>query len=63
MKDTILFTVESRSSDRDVHNGPITIENHIGGVMVSVLASSAVDRVFESRSNQKLSNWYLLLLW
>ena len=26
--------------------------NHIGGVMVSVLASSAVDRGFESRSGQ-----------
>jgi len=26
--------------------------NHIGDVMVSVLASSAVDRMFESRSDQ-----------
>ena len=26
--------------------------NHIGGVMVSVLASSAVDRGFEQRSGQ-----------
>jgi hypothetical protein len=26
--------------------------NHIGGIMVTVLASSAVDRVFESRSGQ-----------
>ena len=28
------------------------VGNHIGGVMVSVLASSAVDRGFESRSGQ-----------
>ena len=35
--------------------------NRIGGVMVSVLSSSAVDRGFESRSGQLL-NWYLLLL-
>ena len=29
------------------------INDHIGGVMVSVLASSAVDRGFEPRSGQK----------
>ena len=29
-----------------------TIDNRISGVMVSVLASSAVDRGFESRSGQ-----------
>ena len=36
----------------------------IGVVMVSVLASSAVDREFEPRSgqNQRLLYWYLLLL-
>ena len=28
------------------------IKTHIGGVMVSVLATSAVDRVFEPRSGQ-----------
>ena len=28
------------------------LENHIGGVMVSVLASSAVDRGFELRTDQ-----------
>jgi membrane associated rhomboid family serine protease len=28
------------------------ISNHIGGVMVSVLASSAVDRGFDPRSGQ-----------
>ena len=28
------------------------LENHIGGVMVSMLASSAVDRGFEPRSGQ-----------
>jgi len=33
---------------------------HTDGVIVSVLASSAVDRGFES--NQRLYNWYLLLL-
>ena len=38
-------------------------ENHIGGVMISVLASSAVDRGFEPRSGKtRLSNWCLLLL-
>ena len=37
--------------------------NRIGGVMVSVLASSAVTRGFEPRSGQtKLQVWYLLLL-
>jgi predicted LPLAT superfamily acyltransferase len=30
--------------------------------MVSVLASSAVDLGFGPRSNQRLLNWYLLLL-
>ena len=34
--------------------------NRIGGVMISVLASSAVDRGFGS--NQRLWNWYLLFL-
>ena len=40
-------------------------ENHIGGVMVSVLASNAVDRGFEPRSGQTKDykiQWYLLLL-
>ena len=37
--------------------------NRIGGVMVSVLASSAVTRGFEPRSGQtKRQVWYLLLL-
>ena len=38
--------------------------NHIGGVMLSVLVSSAVDHGFEPlvRLNQRLLNWYLLLL-
>ena len=38
--------------------------DRIGGVMVSVLVWSAVDRGFELRSGQTkdLSNWYLLLL-
>jgi hypothetical protein len=37
--------------------------NRIGGVLVSVLASSAVGPGFESiESNQKLLNWYVLLL-
>ena len=35
--------------------------NRIGGVMVSVLASSAVDCGFD-RSNERLSNWYLVPL-
>jgi len=43
MKDTILFIVESIYSDRDAHNDPITIENCIGGVMVSMLVSRIVD--------------------
>ena len=30
----------------------LTFTNHIDGVMVSVLATSAVDRVFEPRSDQ-----------
>ena len=34
--------------------------NHNGGVMVNALCSSVVDHVFES--NQRLLNWYLLLL-
>jgi hypothetical protein len=33
-------------------DGTFTFENRIGGVMVSVLASSAVDCVFELRSGQ-----------
>ena len=37
------------------------IVNRIGGVMVSVLDSSTVDRWFEPRSNQRLLNWYLLV--
>ena len=38
-------------------------ENSVGGVMVSMLASSAVDRGFEHRSSQsKDYNFYLLLL-
>ena len=38
--------------------------NYIGDVMVSVLASNAIDRGFEPPigSNQRLLNWYLLLL-
>ena len=43
-------------------------QNRIGGVMVSVLASSALDLGFEHlwgqtpiRSNQRLWRWYLLL--
>ena len=36
--------------------------NHIGDIMVSVLASSVVDLGFGPRSNQRLLNWYLLLL-
>ena len=37
--------------------------DRIGGVMVSVLALSAVDRRFEPRSGQtKDEHWYLLLL-
>ena len=34
--------------------------NCMGGVMVRVLALSAVDRWYES--NKRLYNWYLLLL-
>jgi hypothetical protein len=34
-----------------------------GGIMVSVLASSMVDRGFDSRSGQlRLCSWYLLLI-
>ena len=33
-------------------NGPIWPYNHIGGIMVSVLASNAVDRGFQPRSGQ-----------
>jgi hypothetical protein len=37
--------------------------NRIGGIMVSVLASSSVDRGFEPRLGQtKDYDWYLLLL-
>jgi hypothetical protein len=38
--------------------------NRIGDVMVSTLASSAVDLGIEPQSdkNHRLSNWYLLLL-
>ena len=38
--------------------------NRIGGVMVSVLASSTVDRGFEPRSGQTkdYEHWYLLPL-
>ena len=35
-----------------VHSGVQHILNRISGVMASVLASSAVDRVFEPRSGQ-----------
>ena len=35
--------------------------NRIGGVMVSVLASSAVDCGFD-RSSERLSNWYFVPL-
>ena len=40
------------------------IENHTDVVLISVLASSAVDRGFEPRSGQtkNLEHWYLLLL-
>ena len=40
------------------------INDRIGGVMISVLASSAVDRGFEPRSGQTkdYKNWYVLLL-
>ena len=31
---------------------PLDISNHIGGIIVIVLASSAVDRGFEPRSSQ-----------
>jgi hypothetical protein len=42
---------------------PSLMTNRIGGVMVSVLASSVVDRGFEPWSGQtKDWNWYLLLL-
>ena len=39
--------------------------NRIGGVMVRVLASSAVDRGFEPLSGhtKDYTNWYVLLLW
>ena len=43
-------------NDFDLHS-----LNDIGGVMVSVLASSAVDRRYESRSGQTKDVWYLLL--
>jgi hypothetical protein len=36
--------------------------NCIGGVMVSMLASSAVDHGIKPLSCQRLSDWYLLLL-
>ena len=36
--------------------------DQIGGVMVSVLASSAVNHEIEPWSRQRLENWYLLLL-
>jgi len=42
---------------------PSLMTNRIAGVMVSVLASSVVDRGFEPWSGQtKDWNWYLLLL-
>jgi len=36
--------------------------NRIGGVMVSMLASCAVDRWCEPKKNQRLWNWNLLIL-
>ena len=46
----IYYRVGMRCNDRDARL--LDQHNHIGGVMVSVLASSAVDRGFESRSGQ-----------
>ena len=39
--------------------------NRIGGVIVTVLALSAIDRGFEPRSGhtKDYTNWYLLFLW
>ena len=38
----------------------LDISNHIGGVIVSVLSSSAVDRGFEPRSGKtKYNNMYI----
>jgi hypothetical protein len=39
-------------SDNGSHNRLDLIHNRIGGVMVSVLASSVIDRGFEPRSGQ-----------
>ena len=47
----IYYRVGMRCNDRDARF-LLDQRNHIGGVMVSVLASSAVDRGFESRSGQ-----------
>jgi len=40
------------------------MSNRIGGVMVGVIASSEVDRVFEDRSGKinDYPDWYLLFL-
>ena len=38
--------------DNVYSRGSINLKHRIGGVMVSVIASSAVDRVFEPRSGQ-----------
>ena len=38
------------------------LQRGIGGVIVSILCLSAVDREFESQSGQRLYNFYLLLL-
>jgi len=50
----LIFLVRNNTCILDIHtrhyyNRP-TSDNHIGGVMVSGLASSAVDRGFELRS-------------
>ena len=39
-----------------------SFKNCISVVMVSDLALSVVDHGFEPQSNQRLQNWYLLLL-
>jgi hypothetical protein len=44
-------------NDQHITNGYVHSLNRIDGVMVSVLASSAVDCGFESRSDNASSTW------
>ena len=38
-------------------------QNHIGGLIVSLLTFSVVDHGFTVGSNQRLQYWYVLLLY